>query len=160
MKWKVFVSCDSRGGSRILNYPSWRIVLPQSSRSIKKESHLWSAARGPRASESCKHAARASWFTSTFGRQPPAAVAAAISLSACLRMPALPRHPSSLGSPIITDDKKGGGNHLTGTFPQTHATNLGGNSSSPVSSISCQMIHIKVTHWASMVKIQWKHSHY
>lgn len=43
------------------------------------------------------------------GRQPPAAVAAAISLSACLRMPALPRHPSSLGSPIIADDKRGGG---------------------------------------------------
>lgn len=38
-------------------------------------------------------------------------------------MPALPRCPSSLGSPIITDDMKGGGGkHLTGAphaSPQT-----------------------------------------
>lgn len=54
------------------------------------------------------------------GRQPPAAFAAAISLSAayaCLHSLAiLPPY----GSPIITDDKKGGGGkHLAGTFPQT-----------------------------------------
>lgn len=165
MKWKVFVSCDSRGGEPHLKLPIMTDCFTAVV-TIHKEGKP-SLIRGPwppcvGVLQTCS----ASQLIYINIRP-----SASCCCCGCYLFISLPTHactPSPPVLPRLSDHYRrqegrgrGGGNHLTGTFPQTHATNLGGNtSSSPVSSISCQMIHIKVTHWASMVKIQWKHSHY
>lgn len=172
MTWKVFVPCDSRGGEPHLKLPIMTDCFTAVV-AIHKEGRP-SLIRGP-------------WPPCVGVLQTCSAsqliyinIQSAVSLLLLLRLLSLYQlayaclhslailPPSAPRSLLTTRREEGAGvgvglgwNHLTGTFPQTHATNLGGNSSSsPVSSNSCQMIHIKVTHWASMVKIQWKHSHY